>query len=249
MKLSEILEKVDGKIGGIIMEGTGEVIEVEDDRVPNETDQEKKKGRKRFKSGRYVMTFQDPEVQLAQSNCGGAVWQLFLWLSGKVRFGNRISVRQQEISDALGVSQPYVSRAMKYLQDHGIIEKLGHGEWLMSSSIVWKGNKMDLAKEQERTASRHIAAQKKHDRKKNTKVAVKPVISKQPILSKATVSLDDIFDAPSPRPDDVVMNDDNYEDYDEPVDMTESINKFLEEQRHESETGWVCVESDHASVG
>lgn len=80
---------------------------------------------KLYPKGFYAMA-QDPLIMLAQDDdLTGEVYKVLLYLCGKLSYDNEILIPQTEISQALKIRPPHVSRAVKLLCDKGIILK-GH---------------------------------------------------------------------------------------------------------------------------
>ena len=72
---------------------------------------------------------------------------ILFYLMGRLDYQNMIQVSQADISRALNIHQPHVSRAMTRLVDAGIIEKgptvNGRCSYRLSPAVGWKGSASD----------------------------------------------------------------------------------------------------------
>lgn len=81
----------------------------------------------------------------------GKPMSVLMYMFSKLAFENYIYLQQTEISKALNLCQPNVSRAVKLLLDKGIIlpgPKLGRSKsYRLNSRYGWKGKVKNLEKE------------------------------------------------------------------------------------------------------
>src|SRR3954471_11656155 len=75
-------------------------------------------------------------------------YRVFIYLNARLDFDNVISVLQKDIAAALNMKQPNVSRAIKKLEELGVIirgEKVGKvSAWRLNPNAGWKGKVKDL---------------------------------------------------------------------------------------------------------
>ena len=71
----------------------------------------------------WIAVYQDMIFNIAQWNLPNEQNRVFMALIGKVDFENYLTINQGELSQALGMKQPHISRAIKALcKRHVIIE-------------------------------------------------------------------------------------------------------------------------------
>jgi CTP-dependent riboflavin kinase len=84
----------------------------------------------------------------AREDVHGETFRVFIYLNARLDFDNLINVPQSEIAKALDMKQPNVSRAIKKLEELGIIirgEKIGKiSAWRLNPNAGWKGKAKDL---------------------------------------------------------------------------------------------------------
>lgn len=98
---------------------------------------------------RWVGMNQDFLLEFAQrKDIGLEIWRVFGYLNSILDFDNMIHIPQTEIAKALDMKQPNVSRAMKKLEDLGIIlrgKKVGRiSAYRLNPNAGWKGKVRDL---------------------------------------------------------------------------------------------------------
>jgi Crp-like helix-turn-helix domain len=98
---------------------------------------------------RWVGMNQDFLLEFARrKDIGLEVWRVFGYLNSILDFDNMIHVPQAEIAKALDMKRPNVSRAMKKLEDLGIIlkgAKVGRiSAYRLNPNAGWKGKVKDL---------------------------------------------------------------------------------------------------------
>lgn len=103
-----------------------------------------KKPRKKFTKG-WVMLFQDDfESIVDNKNISKASLRVLLKLMCKMKFGNKISIRQSELANELGLYPSDVSKAIKQLSNEGIIAcetKVSNvKEYALTKHYAWKGS-------------------------------------------------------------------------------------------------------------
>lgn len=100
----------------------------------------------------FFMAIQEAFEALAKDkDLTGKPMSVLMYMFSKLGFENYIYLQQLEISEALGLHQPHVSRAIKLLLDKGIIllgPKLGRSRaYRLNSNYGWKGKIKNLAEE------------------------------------------------------------------------------------------------------
>jgi hypothetical protein len=84
----------------------------------------------------------------ARKDVHGEVLKVFVYLNGRLDFDNLIQVSQVEIAQALEMDRQNVHRAMKKLEDLGVIlrgPKAGRSSsWKLNPNAGWKGKVRDL---------------------------------------------------------------------------------------------------------
>jgi MarR family len=84
----------------------------------------------------------------AREDVHGETFRVFIYLNARLDFDNLINVPQKEIAKALNMQQPNVSRAIKKLEELGIIlrgPKIGKiAAWRLNPNAGWKGKVKDL---------------------------------------------------------------------------------------------------------
>jgi DNA-binding transcriptional ArsR family regulator len=103
----------------------------------------------------WVGMNQDFLLEFARrKDVGLEVWRVFGYLNAILDFDNVIHVSQKEIATALDMKRPNVSRAMKKLEDLGIIlksPKVGRiSAYRLNPNAGWKGKVSDLRPAMER---------------------------------------------------------------------------------------------------
>lgn len=98
---------------------------------------------------RWVGMNQDFMFEFARrKDVGLEVWRVFGYLNGILDFDNMIHVSQKEIAEALDMKRPNVSRAMKKLEDLGIILRGAKTKritaYRLNPNAGWKGKVKDL---------------------------------------------------------------------------------------------------------
>ena len=90
----------------------------------------------------------------ARKDVGGEVLRVFLYLNARLDFENIIQVPQVEIADKLGLQKQSVHRAIKQLEELGIIirgPKVGRSSsWRLNPQAGWKGKVVHLREAQRR---------------------------------------------------------------------------------------------------
>jgi hypothetical protein len=97
-----------------------------------------------YGKGFFVMA-QDPIALIARDKeLVGRPMQVFMYLCSRLDFDNFIRVPQTEICEALDMRKPHVSRAIKLLDDKGILirgPKVGHSyAFRLNPTYGYKGN-------------------------------------------------------------------------------------------------------------
>ena len=84
----------------------------------------------------------------AREDVHGETFRVFIYLNARLDFDNLISVPQKEIAAALKMRQSNVSRAIKKLEELGVIirgPKVGKiSAWRLNPNAGWKGKVKDL---------------------------------------------------------------------------------------------------------
>jgi len=84
----------------------------------------------------------------ARKDVRGEVFRVFIYLNARLDFHNLIQVSQIEIADALGMQKQSVNRAIRKLEELGIIlrgPKVGKSSsWRLNPHAGWKGKVRDL---------------------------------------------------------------------------------------------------------
>ncbi len=84
----------------------------------------------------------------AREDVHGETFRVFIYLNAILDFDKVICVRQKDIAQALKMQQPNVSRAIKKLEELGIIlrsAKVGKiSAWRLNPNAGWKGKVKDL---------------------------------------------------------------------------------------------------------
>ena len=84
----------------------------------------------------------------ARQDVHGETFRVFIYLNARLDFDNLINVPHKEIAKALHMQRPNVTRAIKKLEELGIIirgEKVGRiYAWRLNPNAGWKGKVKDL---------------------------------------------------------------------------------------------------------
>lgn len=102
---------------------------------------------------RWMQINQDFLKELAtRKDVGGEVLRVFLYLNARLEFENLIQVPQIEIAQELRMHKQAVNRAIKRLENLGIIirgPKVGRSSsWRLNPQAGWKGRIVNLRKAQ-----------------------------------------------------------------------------------------------------
>ena len=88
----------------------------------------------------------------ARRDIGAEALRVFLYLNSRLDFENVIQVQQIEIAEHLGMKKPSVHRAIKKLEELGVIlrgPKVGRSSsWRLHPNAGWKGNVTHLRQAQ-----------------------------------------------------------------------------------------------------
>ena len=84
----------------------------------------------------------------ARQDVHGETFRVFIYLNARLDFDNVISVPQKDIAKALHMQRPNVARAIKKLEELGILireKKVGRiSAWRLNPNAGWKGKVKDL---------------------------------------------------------------------------------------------------------
>lgn len=84
----------------------------------------------------------------ARKDVGLEEWRVFVFLNARLDFNNLIQVPQSEIAEALGMQRQNVNRAVRKLEELGVIlrgPKVGRSStWRLNPNAGWKGKVKDL---------------------------------------------------------------------------------------------------------
>jgi hypothetical protein len=99
----------------------------------------------------WMQINQDALAEIAADpDMGLEAWRVFAYLNSRLDFENLIVVPQREISEALRMKQPAVSRAIRLLTNKQIIlrgPKIGPvGSYRLNPHYGWKGKVQNLTK-------------------------------------------------------------------------------------------------------
>jgi Crp-like helix-turn-helix protein len=96
----------------------------------------------------------------ARDDVHGEVLKVFVYLNGRLDFDNLIQVPQVEIAEALKMQRQSVHRAIKQLEEMGVIlrgPKVGRSSsWRLNPNAGWKGKVKELGPALERHRSRSV---------------------------------------------------------------------------------------------
>lgn len=103
-------------------------------------------------AGGFFMSNQLALLELARDkDLGMEALRVLIYLCGRLDFENYIQLEQKEISEDLGMLKPNVSRAMKLLEDKGIIvrgPRAGKSYvWHLNPNFGWKGKVKNFGEE------------------------------------------------------------------------------------------------------
>ncbi|MFC4075261.1 helix-turn-helix domain-containing protein [Salinithrix halophila] len=105
---------------------------------------------KKYLKGDFFLAMQEGFIQISKMRLTGEQLKVLLFLMGKLDFENWIPVNQKEIAEELSLKRPNVSRALKRLEENGIIvkgEKNGRSwTYRLETSYGYKGKGKNLAK-------------------------------------------------------------------------------------------------------
>ena len=90
----------------------------------------------------YLVVFQDALTEFACENkINRSTLRVFMYLLGKMGYGNRINKSQVQISEALKMQQSQVSKAIKFLIEKGaIVHFIQERVFYLSPKIGWRGS-------------------------------------------------------------------------------------------------------------
>ena len=128
----------------------------------------------------------------ARRDIGNEVLRVFLYLNARLDFENIIQVQQTEIAERLGMQPPNVHRAIKKLEELGVIlrgPKVGRSSsWRLNPNAGWKGKVTNLRQ-----------AQRQHLELVKPDLKVEPPINSRPETA-ATAPVSAPLPAPLPAP-------------------------------------------------
>jgi MarR family len=101
-----------------------------------------------YEEGWVAMNQHFLEEFAARKDIPGEVYRVFLYLDARLNFRNLIQVPQTEIAAALQMRKQNVNRAIRKLEQLGIIirgPKVGHSSsWVLNPNAGWKGRVKEL---------------------------------------------------------------------------------------------------------
>jgi len=99
--------------------------------------------RKKIRSNRWFMGFQDSFIEIAKDkNLRGQDRQVILYLLGSLNFENHLQITQKSIAKDLDIPRVNVTKSIKKLNDCGYIDLQkvdGRNEYRINPEFVWKG--------------------------------------------------------------------------------------------------------------